>query len=232
MKEGRQVAKDELLAQIDDAKTQMELKVAKAKLAIAKEKAADDINVRYATASADVADADYRVNQEANRKHAGAVPAEVLREKMMKYTEASLGIEKSKLDMKVAGHEADEAQVEVEAAEENLNRHQIRSPLNGMIVKVHRHAGEWVQPGDPVLHVIRIDHLWVEGFANVAKHSPNAMQNRPVEILVTPAGGRPMTVPGKVIFVDPDIHNGGLFLVRAEVQNTEDGGRLAPQSGA
>ena len=37
--------------------------MAKAKLAVAKEKAADDINIRYATASADVAKANYLVNQ-------------------------------------------------------------------------------------------------------------------------------------------------------------------------
>ena len=61
------------------------------------------------------------------------------------------------MEMRIAVHEAEVGQAEVEAAEENINRHQIRSPLNGMVVKVHRHAGEWVQPGDPVLHVIRID---------------------------------------------------------------------------
>ena len=223
MKEGRQVSKDELLAQIDDAKTKMEVRVAEAKLAIAKEKSADDINIRYAKASRDVADADYRADADANRKHAGAVPAEALREKLMKYTEAALGIEKATLDRSVAKLEADEAQAELDAAIENINRHKILSPLNGMIVKIHRHAGEWVQPGDPVLHIIRMDHLWVEGFANTKEDSPNALRNRPVQVLVTLAGGGQKTVPGKVIFVDPNIQAGGQFLVRAEVQNIEDG---------
>ena len=118
----------DLLAQIDDAKPRMEVEVAKAKLAVAKEKAADDINVRYAKASADVAKADYQVNAEANRKVPGSGPAEVLREKLMKYTEASLAIEKAKLEMRVAGHEAEVAKAEVDAAEENVRRHQIRSP--------------------------------------------------------------------------------------------------------
>ena len=43
---------DDLLAQIDDAKPKMEVRVAKAKVAVAKEKATDDINIRYAKASA------------------------------------------------------------------------------------------------------------------------------------------------------------------------------------
>ena len=88
-KEGRQVTNGDLLAQVDDAKTQMELKVAKAKLAAAKEKATDDINIRYSKASAEVAKADYEVNAEANRKVPGSVPQEVLREKLMKCVESS-----------------------------------------------------------------------------------------------------------------------------------------------
>ena len=40
--------------------------MAKAKVAIAKKKVSDDINIRYAKASAAVATADYRVNKEAN----------------------------------------------------------------------------------------------------------------------------------------------------------------------
>jgi multidrug efflux pump subunit AcrA (membrane-fusion protein) len=224
MKEGRQVSEGELLAQIDDAKTQMEVKVAQAKLAVAKEKSADDINVQYATASAEVARADLLGDEEANNKHAGAVTAEAIREKKMKVVETELGIKKSKLEMRIAADEADEAQVEVEAAEEDLNRRQIRSPLNGVIVKVHRHAGEWVQPGDPVLHVIRIDHLWVEGLADATQHGPNSLQNRTAKVLIKLAGGKEMTVPGKVIFVDPRIQSGNVFLVRVEVQNIEQGG--------
>jgi multidrug efflux pump subunit AcrA (membrane-fusion protein) len=227
VKEGQQVSEGELLAQIDDAKTKMEVKVAEAKLAVAKVKSSDDINVRYARTSAEVADADYRVNADANRQQPGAVPAEVLREKRLKYTEASLGIEKSKLDMNIAKYEADEAQAEVDAAKENLNRHQILSPLNGLVVKLHRHKGEWVQPGDPLLHVIRIDHLWVEGFANTARLSPNILQNlkgHEALVTVTLAGGRLREFPAKVVFVDPEIQTGSAFLVRVEVQNVEEGG--------
>ena len=68
MKEGQQVSAGQLLAQIDDAKPRMAVEVAKAKLAVAKEKADDDINVRYARPRRDVAEADYQVNAEANRK--------------------------------------------------------------------------------------------------------------------------------------------------------------------
>ena len=224
VKEGQQVTAGELLSQIDDAKTKMELKVAVAKLAVAKEKSADDINIRYSKASAEVAKADYLINREANDKVPGSVPAEALRERLMKYTESMLAIEKAKMEMRVAGHEADVAQAEVDAAEENLTRHQIRSPLNGLVVKLHRHAGEWVQQSDAVVHVIRMDRLWVEGFVNAAEFQPNTLRQRTARVDVLVAGGKTQSFAGKVVFVNPLIQAGGTFQVRVEIENREDDG--------
>ncbi len=118
-KEGEEVAKGDLLAQIDDAKAKSELNVAEAKVAVAKEKVSDDINIRYAKASALVAEADYNVNKEANDKVKGAVPDMVLRALLLKHEEASLGGDKAKLEMRIAEREMDAAKAEAEAAAEN-----------------------------------------------------------------------------------------------------------------
>ena len=48
--DGQQVAKGELLAQIDDIVPQMQYNVAEYKLKVAEKQAADDIDVRYAIA--------------------------------------------------------------------------------------------------------------------------------------------------------------------------------------
>ena len=234
MKEGRQVSSGDLLAQIDDAKTQMEVRVAKAKLAAAKEKAGDDISVRYAKASADTAEADYRGDADANRKVPGSVPAELLREKLMKYTEAKLSIEKARLELRIAASETEVAKAEVDASEENIRRHQVRSPQDGVVDKVHRHVGEWVREGDPVMHVIRMDRLRVDCFVSAAKHRPDDFNDGAAQVTVVLAGSRPRTFPGKVVFVDPNEHAGGVFLVRVEVENEKENGSwlLRPGQGA
>jgi macrolide-specific efflux system membrane fusion protein len=221
-KEGQAVAAGDLLAQIDDAKARMEVTVAKAKLAAAKVKADDDINVRYAKAKAEAAKAGYERNAAANRNVPNSVPAELLTEKLMEYTEATLGIEKAQLELRIAGHEAEVAKAEVEAAEDNLRRHRICSPQIGLVDKVHRHAGEWVQAGDPVMHVIRIDRLRVDGFVSAADYGPGDLRGGAAEVHVVLAGGRPRTFSGKVVFVDPNIQAGGVFLVRVEVQNEQE----------
>jgi multidrug resistance efflux pump len=237
VKEGREVSSGDLLAQIDDAKTQMEVRVAKAKLAVAKEKAGDDISVRYAKASADVAEADYRGDADANRKTPGSVPAEELREKLMKYTEAKLSIEKARLELRIADQEANAAKADVDAAEENVRRHQVHAPQDGIVDKVHRHVGEWVREGDPVLHVIRMDRLRVDGFISAAKYRPGDFIDGAAQIRVALAGerpGKPRTFSGKVVFVDPNDHAGGVFLVRVEVENEKENGSwlLRPGQGA
>ena len=57
VREGRRWPAGDLLAQIDDVVPQAEDNVAKYKLKVAKKQATDDINVRYSSAAADVADA-------------------------------------------------------------------------------------------------------------------------------------------------------------------------------
>ena len=108
-----------------------------------------------------------------------------------------------------------------------VRRHQIRSPQQGVIVKLHRHLGEWVQQGEPVVHIIRIDRLWVQGYVAAADFHPDDLRGRDAEVSVALVGGRQRNFPGKVVFVDSIVQNvktGGGFLVRAEVQNLKENG--------
>ncbi len=235
MKEGRPVAADDLLAQIDDAVPRMEVQVARAKLAVAQVKAGNDINIRYAKAAADAAKAGYDRDAAANRKVPNSVPAEVLTEKLMEYIKAKLSIEQADLEQRIARHEVDVAKAEVEAAKEKVRRHQIRSPQAGVVDNVHRHAGEWVQQGDPVVHVIRLDHLRVDCFVNAVEHRPGEFIDCDARVSVAlSGGGKSRTFPGKVVFVDPKIQAGGVFLVRVEVQNEKENEfwLLSPGQGA
>jgi multidrug resistance efflux pump len=107
---GARVEKGDLLVQIDDAKPQMEYRVAAAKLSVAKEKATDDINVRYAIASAKVAESAYNTAEDANRRVPGSVPKTEMQTLWLKWKEATLGIEKAQLEQRVAVQEAKVAQ--------------------------------------------------------------------------------------------------------------------------
>ena len=123
------------------------------------------------------------------------------------------------MNKEIAGEEAKVSEAEVNAAKEGLERRKIRSPLNGMVVEVYRHEGEWVQPEDPVVHIIRLDRLRVEGFLKVADLTPEKVDGRPVRVTVELDQGRRVTVEGKVVFADPVFAADGEFQVWAEVDN-------------
>jgi multidrug efflux pump subunit AcrA (membrane-fusion protein) len=221
--EGQVVDKGQLLVQLDDGKAQKEQDVAQAKYDAAKAKADDDINIRYAVAAAKVAKADYDINKAANALAPGAVSQVALSEKFLKCKETELAIEKATLDRKVAAQEALVAKAELEAAKLVVQRHKIFSPVSGKgkVNDIRAHNGEAVQPGQAIIHVVKLDSLWVEGNVPAAKYARSELDGQPVTVDVTIPGGDKKSFSGKVIFVRPLTDTGDTYLVRALVNNQQ-----------
>lgn len=222
--EGTQVKREDLLAQIDDRKSQMQRQAAMVELQAAQTKANDEIEVHYAEAAYEVAAAEYTQAVEINRRVAGTIPGNELRRLQLTQHRSRLQIDRSQLDLKVARMTAEVNQAAVKSAEEEIRRRQILSPVDGVVVSVHRHAGEWVNAGDTVLRVVRMDQLWIEGFVSSDEFDPGEIANRPVTVQVALARGRVMEFPGKVVFVSPLVQAGNKYRVRAEVPNRQENG--------
>ncbi len=223
VREGRQVAAGDLLAQIDDAIPLAKREVAKFKLEAAKRQAADDVDIRFATAAAEVAEAEYNLAEDANRKMQGTVPQARVRELLLEHKKMKLSIDKAKKDMAVAALQAKVAEAELHAAEVDVQHCRIVAPLDAVVVELKSHEGEWAQAGEPIMRLVRIDRLRVEGFLNVKDYRASQIQGRPVSVVATFAG-QTETFPGKIVYVKPLIDAGGEFLVRAEVQNRKENG--------
>jgi macrolide-specific efflux system membrane fusion protein len=222
VKEGDQVTKDQQLAQVDDRKEQHELEAAQYKWESAKQEATNDVNVRYAKAGADVYRQEVLQNYDANQKVAGTVSQTEVRRAELKHKEFILQAEASEFKMQQSAIDAKVREAESRIAAENIERRKIRSPLDGVVVERRRKAGEWVQPGDPVIHVMRLDRLRVEGFVPAADYSAAELDGRPVTITVVLAHGRREQFQGKVVFVNPEIDANGEFRVWAEVFNRQE----------
>jgi multidrug efflux pump subunit AcrA (membrane-fusion protein) len=224
VREGQQVAAGELLAQIDDAIPRMQREVAEYKLAVAEKQADDDVDVRFATAAAEVAKAVCEQDADSNQRVPGTIPQATVREHLLEQRKMILSIEKAMKDRAVAALQAKVAEAELRAAEVNLQRRVIKAPLDAVVVELSRHEGEWAQRGDPIMRVIRIDRLRVEGFLNAKDYDNSEIQGRPVSVVVKLARGQTETVSGKIVYVKPTVEAGGEFLVRAEVQNRRENG--------
>ncbi|NLX96653.1 MAG: HlyD family efflux transporter periplasmic adaptor subunit [Rhodopirellula sp.] len=220
--EGQQVAKGDLLARIDDRQSQKLEEIAKYKLDVAHQEAGNDVNVRYATKTWEVAKAEYQQALETNKKHANTIPAIELRRYALKVDEAALQTEQAEHDLKIAAVSVSVRQGELDAAKLDVERRQITAPLDGIVVKRHLHDGEWVRPGDPVLHMVRMDRLRIEAFLDATQISPGEVAGKPVTVTVSLAHGRTEPFPGKVVFVSPSVEAGPRFLVKAEVINRKE----------
>jgi multidrug efflux pump subunit AcrA (membrane-fusion protein) len=234
VREGQQVAAGDLLAQIDDMIPQRQRDVAYFKLKVAEKQAADDVDVRYAYAAYLVAKRKLQKYQEANQRIPGAIPDIEVDLQRLERDKFLLSYEKAQKDMAVAALQKQVSDAEFQAAETNVKRRKLTAPLPAVVVELSRHEGEWVQAGDPVMRLVRVDLLRVEGFVNAMKHHPSEIQDRPVEVAVTLARGQRRTFPGKIVYVKPLVEAGGEFLVRAEIKNPKEGGVwvLSPGLGA
>jgi multidrug efflux pump subunit AcrA (membrane-fusion protein) len=221
VKEGDEVTAGKLLAQIDDAIPRAQQDVAEFKLKAANQQANDDIDIRFATASAEVAKAEYKQALESNRQVPGSVTQSELLRRALEWEKMKLSIEKASKDHEVALWQAQVAKAELRAATVNVERRKVTAPLDAVVVELSQHVGQWVQMGEPVMRLVRIDQLRVNGVLNAEEYRPSDIQNRPVSIEVKIPHGKPRKFLGRIVYVKPVIE-GGTLQVRADVKNERD----------
>jgi macrolide-specific efflux system membrane fusion protein len=220
--EGSVVRAGEEIGRIDDAKVVVLRRVREKDYQAALEQANNDINVRYADKAAAVALREWQKAVKANENATGAIAAIEIDKLKLNAEKARLQIEQAQLEQKLAHMTSEVKAAEVEAAEVDIQLRRILSPIDGIVVHVHKSAGEWVAPGDPVVQIVRVDRLRVEGFVKASEFSPSEVANRPVVVETEIARGRKVKFPGKIVFVSPLDQPGGEYLVWAEVENRQE----------
>jgi len=223
-REGDYVRAGQLLATIDDRQVQLQKLAAIQERSASLAKANDDIEVRYATAAHEVAGAELDRALAIQAKNSGAVSTQEVQKLRLAKHRDELQIDRSKLEMKIAGMAADVKQAAVDLADEAIARRQIVSPIDGLVVTRLHEKGEWVNAGEPVLQIVRMNRLRVEGFLSASEVGPEMIAGRPVVVEVALAQGRTAQLPGQITFISPLVQAGNKYRVRAEVNNrTEQG---------
>ena len=219
VREGDKVTKDQVIGRIADDQPQMEKRKAQAEFEQARGKAESDVDERYARKAEEVAEKAFDKARQSHEKVPGSV-TDVERDRLkLEWEKAGLRIEQAGLERRLAGLAAESKRVEVEAADNGIERRLIRSPVDGVIEDLGKHRGEWMQPGDTLAHVLRTDTLRVEGYVDASKWDPGEVRGRPVTVDVTLANGRQEQFTGKIVFVSDKVESGGDYRVYADVPN-------------
>lgn len=200
--EGSRIKVGQTLGRIKDERARMARDKAKLELELAEEKKSSDIAVRLTDKASKVAQAEYERAVNANKQISNTYPESEVDRRKLVFEKSQLEIEQAAYDRSLTALQASIALNQVEQAEFELSRHVLLSPINGMVVGVKRHQGEWVEPGTPILEVVDLDHFRIEGFVT-AEEAAVGLFGKSVEIEIA-IGNVSLARKGKVVFASPE----------------------------
>lgn len=220
-KEGQMVTEGEVLAQIEDVQARFDKTRAELELEIAREDAENDVGVRAAEKASAVAQNDLQRAEKSIKKNPNAISASEVEHRRLTAEQAELEVERAQRDFRIARVKHQLKENECRFAEETLDRHRVVAPLGGMVVEVDRRCGEWVEPGERVLRIVRIDRLRAEGFVD-ARQARGDWMDVPVIVTIRLNEDSTEEFSGKIVFVSPEIDPvNGQVAVWAEIDNRD-----------
>jgi len=224
--EGQMVEEGELLAQIMDFESRLARDRAKIEVEIARKNAENDVNLRFAKKSEEVAKAELQRALDSIENYPKSISNSELDHLRLVVERATLEVEQAHRDFEVAAFTRRIKENEYESAAQQVERRKIIAPFEGVVVQVSRHRGEWVKPGDTVLRILRIDRLRAEGFIGLGQLR-HGLNERPAKLIVDLPGRKAAEFSGRVVFVSPEIDPvNSQVRVWAEIEN--QGLRLRP----
>ena len=133
-----------------------------------------------------------------------------------------LSVEQAQLQKEVDGLTRDVKARALDQAKLQLTRRGLRSPLDGEVAEVFRHRGEWLEPGQRVMRIVRLDRLKVEGFVD-SREITGSLRGAAVRVrVVLNEDEKPIFVKGKVVFISSEIDPvNAQVRVWAEVENPD-----------
>lgn len=203
--EGQSLSEGALLVQIADDEPQLAKRKAELEFGIAKRQYENDIKVRFAKKSVEVAKAELRRANESIEKFRRSVSQTEIDQLQLAAERAVLEVEQAEHDRELAELTARLKENEVAATNQMIARRRITAPISGIVVQLKRRKGEWVQPGEVVVRMVRLDRLRAEGFLN-AKDVVGDLAGASVRFTTDLPGMPKAGFSGKVVFVSPEIN--------------------------
>lgn len=224
--EGDLVQQGMLLAQVDDAEATLLKGRATVELEIEKDKLTNDVAIRTAQRALNFNREEFKRLETALQRIPGSISTSELETTRFRADQAQLELEgaerarrQNQLSAKLKGKE-------LELSQHNVDVRKIIAPINGVVVEVLRQSGEWVEPGNKVVRIVRIDRLRAEGLIKSHEITSDLQGARAMVTVDLPGKGE-TSFPGKVVFVSPEINpvNGQ---VRVWVEADNKDGLLKP----
>jgi len=221
VREGRDVTLGQVMAEIAGKEARLAETRARLELSIATRQSKDDIEIRYARKAKQVAQSELKRANESLKKFRNSISQTEMDRLRLAVERHTLEIEQAEMTLEIARDTKKLKKLELDFAIENVKRREIAAPISGVVVEVFRRRGEWVEPGETVVRILRMDKLRAEGFVNV-NDLRTKIKGHAVTLTVD-LPGRPQSIfHGTLVFVSPEIDPvNGQVRVWAEIENKE-----------
>lgn len=231
---GQEVHTGDVLANLDSADGLAQVAIARRELEISRLEAESVLEIEFAKKSERIAFLEHERAKQANARAQQAVTTTDLERLQFEWEKAGLQITQAEQAKRKAELEYGVKVERLKAAEEALKKRRLIAPQDGRVVDVFRQAGEWVNPGDSVMRILRLDRLRVKAFIESSRFHPALLANCHADVTATLAGGRKERFVGLVVFVSPEVDEDGRFGVWIDVPNRRERGMwlLAPGNKA
>jgi multidrug efflux pump subunit AcrA (membrane-fusion protein) len=219
VKAGSLVRAGQTIAKIDDREIQTQKLAAGYALGAALKKVEDDVDIKYSKKAAEHAKADLEVMESANTVVERAITEVEVRAARLNYEKMVLATEKAVKERELANYDAHMKKAEYQAAQLAIERRVITAPFDGVVEELNRKQEEWVNPGDTILRLFRMDTMHVEGSVDPKLFNPSEIEGCNVTVEVQLARGTKETFEGRIIMVSSAVRFDEAYNVRAEIAN-------------
>lgn len=219
--EGAFVEQGTLLARVEDNEARLARDRAAIEVEVATRLADKEIEIEIARKALAVATTELARAERSRQAVRGAVPQAEIDRLQLEVDRASAEIRQTERDAAIAVVTARLKKAEHALAELKLERHAISSPLRGRVIEHYKHRGEWVEPGENVMRLVRLDTLRAEGFVEAGSLAAD-LTGATVLLKVDLPGRGASEFRGELVFVAPEVEpTTGQVLVRAEIKNED-----------
>lgn len=223
------VEADQVLAKLNQDQLLIQKRVASLQKKAADEKLADDLELQYAQTALAEATAELDANRSVFDEANGSVPLAQLRRLRLAVKRAQLEVDRERKQRRLAQIEIDLRAADLQMLEQRTRLHEVRSPLPGVVLQKYRSPGEWVDTGEPVARIARLDRLHAHCLMSIEKLPPHLCRDQAVTVQWEIAG-KSQSLRGRVISVDTEWLSGRRYRFHAEIENKQLEGqwRLLP----
>lgn len=201
--EGMRLERDAVVAGVDAREQEFQAEVIRQDLSVARRESESDVRIRLAEKENRVAEAEWRRATSVNSELPNTVSAKEVDRLRLAFERTDLEIEHARFEKDLLAAKLKRIEADLNLAEHRVDRMRIVSPIAGVVAEVHRQAGEWIDVGEPIVRVVRVNRLRVEGYVGISE-ATEGLVGRPVTVTTHLPNGEALTATGRMVFVSPE----------------------------